>query len=129
MRNLPRGDQPIEGTISTRSGGCRVRMLTTGMMLLFVSGCTSMLVGGATYQSDDDERSQSAASDTAITSEIRNSFAADPVVAMFNIGVRTYAGAVTLSGTVSSYAAQEQAGQIAKGADGVKIVHNHIKVE
>ena len=88
-----------------------------------------MLVGGATYQSDDDERSQSAASDTAITSEIRNSFAADPVVAMFNIGVRTYAGAVTLSGTVSSYAAQEQAGQIAEGADGVKIVQNHIKVE
>ncbi len=104
-------------------------MLTTGMMLLFVSGCTSMLVGGATYQSGDDERSQSAASDTAITSEIRNRFAADPIVAMFNIGVRTYAGAVTLSGAVSSHAAQEQAGQIARGADGVKTVHNHIKVE
>ncbi len=98
-------------------------------MLLVAAGCTSMLVGGATYQSGDDERSQSAASDTAITSEIRNRFAADPVVAMFNIGVRTYAGAVTLSGTVPSHAAQEQAGQIARGADGVEKVHNHIRVE
>ncbi len=107
-----------------------MRMLTTGMMVLVVSACTSMLVGGADYGSGDDERSQSAAaSDTAITSEIRNRYAADPVVGMFNIGVRTYAGAVTLSGAVSSEAAQEQAGQIARAAHGVKTVHNHIRVE
>ncbi len=107
-----------------------MRMLSTGMLLLVASGCTSMLVGGAAYDSGADERSQSAvASDAAITSEIRSRFAANPVVGMFNIGIRTYAGAVTLSGAVSSLAAQEQAGQIARGADGVKTVHNHIKVE
>lgn len=116
--------------MGTRDGRCRVRMLSTGVMLLVASGCTSMLVGGAAYESGDDERSQSAvASDAAITSEIRSRFAANPVVGMFNIGVRTYAGAVTLSGVVSNLAAQEQAGQIAGDADGVKTVYNRIKVE
>ncbi len=106
-----------------------MRILYTGMMLLVASGCTSMLVGGAGYHSGDDKRSQAAAvSDTVITSEIRKKFAADPVVGMFNIGIRTYVGAVTLSGNVSSDAAKAQAGQIARSADGVKTVHNHIRV-
>ena len=89
-----------------------------------------MLVGGAGYHSGDDERSPAAAvSDTVITSEIRNKLAADPVVGMFNIGIRTYGGAVTLSGAVSSHAVKAQAGKIASGANGVKTVHNHIKVQ
>ena len=107
-----------------------MRILFTGLMLLIASGCTSMLLGGAGYQSGVDERSQSAAaSDTAITSEIRSQFAADPVVGMFNIGIRTYGGAVTLSGAVSSHAVKAQAGKIASGANGVKTVHNHIKLQ
>jgi osmotically-inducible protein OsmY len=48
---------------------------------------------------------------------------------VFNIGVRTWEGTVTLTGTVGSYIARDQAESIAKGTGGVKAVNNLIVVE
>ena len=110
-----------------------MRILVTLLFILSLGGCTAMMVGGAAvggYQLGKDERAASVvASDSAITTKIKGKYAADSVVSVFNIGVRTWEGTVTLSGTVGSYIARDQAESIAKATSGVKAVNNHIVVE
>lgn len=101
--------------------------------LLILSGCTAMVVGGSssgTYQYGKDDRSPSVVtSDSSITTQIKNEYVADSVVSVFNIGVRTYKATVTLTGTVGTIAARNQAESIARGMDGVKAVNNQIVIE
>jgi len=103
------------------------------MSLLMLSGCTALVVGGAAAgdsQFGKDERQPSVvALDSSITSEVKAKFVADAVVSAFNIRVRTYEGRVTLSGTVGSYVARDQAFDLAKSTSGVKTVTNQIVVE
>ena len=110
-----------------------MRILSLLITVLLLNGCTAMMVGGAAvggYQVGKDERPASVvASDSAITTKIKGKYAADSVVSVFSIGVRTWEGTVTLSGTVGSYIARDQAEVIAKGTKGVKAVNNQIVVE
>lgn len=110
-----------------------MRTLTVLVSSLLLCGCTSMMVGGGAaggYQVDKDERSAGVvASDSAITTKIKGKYAADSVVSVFNIGVRTWEGTVTLSGTVGSYVARDQAESIARSTGGVRAVNNHIVIE
>lgn len=103
------------------------------LALLLLSGCTALVVGGAAaggYQVGKDERAPSViASDSAITTRIKGKYVADSTVSVFNIGVRTYTGVVTLTGTVASYVARDQAGRIARGTGGVTSVNNQIVVQ
>jgi hyperosmotically inducible protein len=103
------------------------------LSLLMLSGCTALVVGGAAVGGDQrgkDERQPSVvASDSAITSKIKAKYAADSIVSVFIISVRTYEGRVTLSGTVGSYVARDQAFDLAKSTSGVKTVTNQIVVE
>ncbi len=109
-----------------------MRTLTVVAAGLVLCGCTSMMVGGGSagsYKVDRDERPAGVvASDSAITTKIKGKYASDPVVSVFNIGVRTWEGTVTLSGTVGSYVARDQAESIAKTTGGVKAVNNHIVI-
>jgi hyperosmotically inducible protein len=101
--------------------------------LLMLSGCTALVVGGAAaggYQVGKDERQAGVvASDSAITSNIKAKYGADSIVSVFNISVHTYDGKVTLSGTVGSFVARDQAVDLAKSTAGVKTVTNQIVVE
>jgi osmotically-inducible protein OsmY len=101
--------------------------------IALLSGCSALVVGGSgagAYDAAKDEREPAVAtSDSAISAEINGRFGADPEVRVFNIGVRTYKGTVTLSGTVGNFMARDQAGKIAKDIDGVVIVNNQIVVE
>lgn len=110
-----------------------MRILSLLIAVLLLSGCTALMVGGAAvggYQVGKDERPASVvASDSAITTKIKGKYVADSVVSVFNIGVRTWEGTVTLSGTVGSYIARDQAETIAKGTKGVAAVNNLIIVE
>ena len=103
------------------------------LSLLMLSGCTALVVGGAAgggYQPGKDERQPSVvASDSAITSNIKAKYVADSIVSVFIISVRTYEGRVTLSGTVGSHVARDQALDLAKSTSGVKTVTNQIVVE
>ena len=103
------------------------------LALMLLSGCTALIVGGAAvggYQLGKDEREPAVvASDSAITTKIKGKYVADSVVSVFNIGVRTYEGTVTLTGTVGSFVARDQAGRIAKDTGGVLVVNNQIVVE
>lgn len=110
-----------------------MRILLILLVGLMVSGCTALMVGGAAvggYQVGKDERPASVvASDSAVTTKIKGKYVADSVVSVFNIGVRTYEGTVTLTGTVGSMIARNQAEAIAKGTKGVKAVNNLIEVQ
>jgi len=103
------------------------------LAFILLSGCTALVVGGTGaggYQPAGDEREPVAAtSDAAISAKINGRNAADPVVNEFDIGVRTYNGTVTLTGTVGDFTVRDQAGRIAKDTDGVVIVNNQIVVE
>ncbi len=110
-----------------------MRIALTIVMVFLLSGCTALLVGGAAvggYQLGKDEREPSVvASDSAITTKIKGKYVADSTVSAFNVGVRTYEGTVTLSGTVSSYVARDQAFRLAKETKGVTLVNLQIVVE
>lgn len=100
------------------------------LALLLMSGCTALVVGGGTAGGYQDARKpEVVASDSAITTEIKGKYSADSGVSMFNIGVRTHSGIVTLTGTVATYVARDQAGRIAKASTGVIAVNNQIVVE
>jgi len=68
-------------------------------------------------------------SDSSISGQIRQKLVADALVGDFRIGVRTYEGTVTLSGTVGSYVARDRAMDLAKSTTGVITVTNQIVVE
>ncbi len=110
-----------------------MRFFLTFLALILLSGCTALVVGGAAvggYQLGKDEREPAVlASDSAITTKIKGKYVADSVVSVFNIGVRTYTGTVTLTGTVGSFVARDQAGSIARNTKGVVTVNNQIVVE
>jgi len=110
-----------------------MRIGITLLALVLLSGCTALVIGGAAvggYQLGKDERAPSVvASDSAITTKIKSKYVADSTVSVFGIGVRTYEGTVTLTGTVSSFVARDQAGSIAKSTNGVAVVNNQIVVE
>jgi hyperosmotically inducible protein len=110
-----------------------MRYLVLLVMMFALSGCTAVLVGGAstaTYQVGKDERKPNViAVDAEITRKIKDKYAADSIVSAFVIGVRTYEGKVTLSGTVSSYVARDVAVTLAKNTGGVKSVENQITVK
>jgi hyperosmotically inducible protein len=102
----------------------------TFMALMLTAGCTAFVVGGGGgYQAGKDERASAiVASDSAITAEIRSKFADDALVPSNAVVVRTYEGTVTLTGTVGKSTARDQAGKIAQGTKGVKMVNNQIVV-
>ena len=110
-----------------------MRLILILLVSIAFTGCTAMMVGGgstASYPSGTDERrAGDVAADTAITSKIKGKHAADPVVSVFDIGVRTYAGTVTLYGTVGSIRARDRAIWLARETDGVQAVNNQILIE
>ena len=100
------------------------------LAMFLLSGCTALVIGGGTAGGYQDVRKPEVlASDSAITTAIRGKYGADSAVSMFNIGVRTHSGIVTLTGMVANYVARDQAGRIAKATTGVTAVNNQIVVE
>ena len=95
--------------------------------ILALAGCTAVVVGNG---GGGNQRPASVvASDTTITSKITGKLAADDIVSVFEIGVRTYKGTVTLSGRVGSIVARDRAESIARDTRGVEAVNNQIVLE
>ena len=121
------------GQRSAAPGATSLRATAVAAAVLLLSGCTSMLVGGPAAGSHpagaDDRTAATVSADAAITTRIKGKYAADSVVSVFDIGVRSHKGVVTLQGTVGSYAARNQAETIARGTSGVSAVNNLIVVE
>jgi hyperosmotically inducible protein len=69
-----------------------------------------------------------AQSDAGITTAVKSRFATDDTVKAYQIDVHTQNGVVTLSGTVDSPAAKEQAVRVARATDGVRDVVDQVTV-
>ena len=109
-----------------------MRVLAILLVGIILSGCSGLMMTGASSDSsvEKDRPSQSqTSSDSAITARVKGRFAADTMVRDFDVGVHTSGAMVTLSGTVASYAAREEAEKLAIGTDGVKAVENQIRVK
>ena len=106
--------------------------LCVSAMMLFMPGCTSMVVGGAAaggYATANDGRSASPATDDAsITSTINTRFVRDDRVRAVEIQVETRQGVVTLTGVVDSPEASLRALQLARSTPGVRRVDSRMKV-
>ena len=95
---------------------------------ILTAGCTALVVGGAGGAGSDERPGSTIADDGTITRAVRSRLASDSYVGQFDVGVSTYNGRVTLSGTVDSTVAKDQAGRLAAGVDGVSAVTNNLKV-
>jgi len=69
------------------------------------------------------------ASDTTITTAVKNKLAADPTTSAAKIDVDTSNGVVTLSGKVPTAAEKSEAERIARNTQGVRQVVNNISPE
>ncbi len=67
--------------------------------------------------------------DGTTTTKVKAKLAADPEINPFKIDVDTSQGVVTLSGSVSSRKAKEEAEKLAMSVKGVTDVNNRLKVE
>ena len=74
------------------------------------------------------EKTGEVLTDTAITSEVKTKFLAEPGVSSLDVHVETNNGVVTLTGMVKSQAEANKAMMIARNSKGVKRVVNHLKV-
>lgn len=109
-----------------------MRLFAILLMSVFLSGCTALLIGGAAvggYQVGKDERTAAQiARDAGTTATIKSKMVADKTVSAINVNVDTYENRVTLTGSVGSFVAKDQAGRIAAGVEGVVSVDNQLKV-
>jgi len=87
--------------------------------VLAASGCASTPGGVSAGEAIDD---------TVITTKVKAAFVNDPVVKARQVSVETYKGRVQLSGWVNSDAEAKQAVSIARNVEGVKSVHNDIRI-
>jgi hyperosmotically inducible periplasmic protein len=69
------------------------------------------------------------ASDTTVTTAVKNKLAADPTTSVAKIDVDTSNGVVTLSGNVPTVAEKAEAERLARNTQGVTQVINNISVE
>jgi hyperosmotically inducible protein len=91
---------------------CRAHVAVVVVALTLV-GCTAM-TGRQT--------AREAADDTAITTKVKSSLLADPVVSATAIDVDTTGGSVSLNGVVRSEQERQRAIQLARSTEGVKQV-------
>ncbi len=103
---------------------------TTLAATCFVIG--TALAPAAAYAADSDtDRSKPATfvKDSAITTAVKTKLAADHPASLVNIKVDTdMNGVVWLSGTANNQADIDKALSIAKNTEGVKSVHNDVKL-
>lgn len=110
-----------------------MRFLMLMTLILTVSGCTAMLLGGGNSGDSRPERGSRTSAqisiDGRITAAVRDRMAADSVLGDYDVSVQTFDNRVTLRGSVGTYSARERAAQLAAAVEGVDSVDNRIRVD
>jgi osmotically-inducible protein OsmY len=97
------------------------------MFALFLAAACLSIVGCA--GSSTQESTGEYVSDSWITTNVKASLAADPLVKATEVNVETFKGAVQLSGFVSSAGAMDQAVRITREIKGVTSVKNDMRIK
>lgn len=106
-----------------------MRLVVILAIAVLLSGCTAMLLGNGSQGAPLPDRSATGLSaDVSTTTAVRDRFDADEMLSSYSIGVSTYRGRVTLTGSVKDYDVRNRAGQLARGVSGVISVDNRIRV-
>jgi hyperosmotically inducible periplasmic protein len=108
--------------------------------LIFVLALTSLIAIGCNQSSDQAYQEKKAdetakaepavdAADAEITASVKSKLMTDENVAARNIDIETENGIVTLRGKVATQTEADRAIELAKGADGVRLVHSYLKID
>lgn len=107
-------------------------ILVLGMAMALLAGCSAMLVGGGHTKSppigSDSRNPAQLAADDALAAAVTGAVAAGSKLEPAQLAVSARSGEVTISGTVDSFEARDQAVQTAAGVAGVSRVNNQIRV-
>lgn len=99
--------------------------LSLSTAALFLTGCQS-----TPFSNRTDERAEGQiANDNRITSQVKSGLAQEPVYKFNDVGVKTFAGTVQLSGFVNTDQQKARAGQIAQNVPGVQRVDNNLSIK
>ena len=104
-----------------------MRILLIALTSVLLSGCTAMVLGNGS--SSGNTTSSNSDADSAVVARVIESLQADTSHGVSNLSVRSYSGAVILSGTARSQAGREKAARLAAETLGVQTVTNQILVE
>jgi hyperosmotically inducible protein len=112
-----------------------VLLLSLGLLALGCKGSNQSYNDNQAQKSTEDKLKDSvkgaenAISDAEITASVKAKFMTDENVAARHIDVATNNGIVTLRGKVSSETEADRAIELAKTADGVRLVHSYLKTD
>jgi len=111
-----------EGTMLQNASKAMVRLMAMAFVVMVFNGCAQQSV-----RAEDKELSHGV-HDAATTVRIKTAYLFNRHLNAFRINVDTVDGAVTLQGVVKSSIQKDLAGEIARNADGVKVVRNELQV-
>ena len=97
------------------------------LKVLVCAGLLSAFLGCAT--TNKGETAGQYVDDTVVTTRVKAALFDDMAMRTVQINVKTYQGTVQLSGFVDTASHAQQAGQIARGVEGVKQVKNDLIVK
>jgi len=104
----------------------KYRIYLCFITIFLVSGCTTILVGGAGvggYAVGTDERPIGViSSDISLTAKVKATLIKDSIIDAFDINVDTHRGIVSLHGHVKSPAEERRAVRLASSIKGVRKV-------
>ena len=105
-----------------------IRRLTTATALVAALGAAFVALPGCAGSPTQESTGQYV-DDSAITTQVKSKFVADPQVSALNIKVETFKGTVQLSGFANSQTEVSRAVEIASDVKGVRAVRNDIRVK
>jgi hyperosmotically inducible protein len=105
-----------------------MRLFVLLLTITVLGGCSAMMTSGG-GSSSSTASATSSTEDASVTTAVKSRLAADAALDAFVFGVGTANGKVTLTGTVDSYTAYDQAERLTMSTNGVKSIDNRIKVE
>jgi osmotically-inducible protein OsmY len=130
------GGHAYNGTAMTMGNPVRqkgkLRICIAAILVLGLSGCTAMLLGGGnsdgTRLGGDHRAGTRASDDHAVASAVGNRLADDSVLGQYDLRIEAVNGRVILHGTVPSYEARERAIRLAGAVDGVQRVDSRLRI-
>ena len=105
-----------------------MRRLGIFIAAVLLVGCSSAMLTGGDYYKKQPRTDGVAGVDATTTTQIERRLADDSVLSGYRIGVTTYNGRVTLTGSVDDFRQRTRAEDIAKQVSGSRTINNQIVV-